>query len=82
MILCTLPQPKPGTLFYKLSAWFVNNVNWCEGYYYGTETPKPDNRVYNFFYKYWLFPFENTGCVCCNTVRGLVYGFILGGILL
>lgn len=82
MLLCTVPQPKPGTLFYKLAAWFVNNMNWCEGYYYGTETPKPENRVYNFFYKYWLFPFENTGCACCAAVRGLVYGFILGGILL
>lgn len=79
--LIDVPQPKLGSWFYKLTEFFVNRINFCEGYYYGTETPKPENRVFNFFYNYWLFPFKQNECLCCNTVRGLIYGVILGRFL-
>lgn len=62
----------------RFKEWFVNNVNWCEGYYYGTDKPKPENKIYNWFYKYWLFPWKQNECLCCNTVRGVIYGFVLG----
>lgn len=75
------PQPKPGERGYTFVKWFTDNINWCHGYYYGTETPKPDNKLYNFFYTYWLFPFVQNECLCCNTVRGLIYGGIIGFIL-
>lgn len=75
------PQPEPGTWGYKFCQWFVNNINWCHGYYYDTEVEKPENKLYNFFYKYWTWPFENPGCICCCTVRGLIYGGIIGYIL-
>lgn len=74
-------KPAKGTAFYKFCKFFVNHINWCEGYYYDTDIPKPDNKIYNFFYKYWLFPFAQNDCMCCNTVRGLIYGFILGWLL-
>lgn len=73
--------PSRGERGYTFVKWFINHVNWCHGYYYGTATPKPVNKIYDFFYKYWLFPFEQTECICCNTVRGLIYGFILGAIV-
>ena len=81
MKLLKVPEPKEGTVAYKLCEWFCNNINWCHGYYYGTEIEKPENKIYNALYNYWLFPFENNGCLCCNTTRGVVYGVILGFIL-
>lgn len=82
-------RPLEGTWRYKFCRWFVDNINWCEGTYYDKKNPenpellldKPYNPVYEWFYKYWLFPFEQTGCACCNTVRGLIYGAGLGFIL-
>ena len=81
MKLIDPPKPAKGTRAYKLVAFFVDHVNFCEGVYYGTEIDKPDNSLYNFFYKYWLFPFRQNDCICCNTVRGLLYGGIVGYIL-
>lgn len=78
-------HPVEGQRGYKFVRWFRNNINWCEGYYYDTEIPKPENKLYNWFYKYWLFPYVQNDCMCCNTVRGLIYGAIIGfaiGVLL
>ena len=74
-------HPLPNQFGYKFVKWFTENINWCHGYYYDSLTPKPENHLYNFFYKYWLFPFKQNDCICCNTVRGLIYGFILGALL-
>lgn len=81
MQLLDTPKPKPGTLRYALAKFFVDRLNFCEGVYYGTDFDKPENGLYNFFYKYWLFPFKQNDCICCNTVRGLVYGGIAGYVL-
>lgn len=81
MELWDTPKPAPGTLGYKLCKFFVNRLNFCEGYFYDTETPKPENPVYEWFYKFWLFPFKQNECICCNTVRGLIYGGIIGYLL-
>lgn len=59
--------------------FFIDHVNFCSDYADGSE--KPENRVYEFFRTYWLFPFKQTGCPCCNAVRGLIYGFVLGLII-
>lgn len=82
MRLLDTPKPEPGTRWYRFCEWFCNRVNFCEGYYYGTDVPKPENKLYNFLYSVWLFPFSQNDCICCNTVRGIIYGFILGGLLL
>lgn len=86
-------RPAPGTWKYRFCRWFHNEVNWCEGTLYDTVNPenpeffldKPENKLYSWFYKYWLFPFQQNDCICCNTVRGLLYGgavgFILGSLL-
>lgn len=81
MELWDTPRPKKGTLSYKLVAWFCNTFNYCEGYWYGTDVEKPENKLYNFLFKYWLFPFKNNECLCCNATRGVMYGVILGFIL-
>lgn len=73
-----MPDKNKKTLWYRFKEWFVNNINWCEGYYYGTDTPKPENRVLNWFYRHWLWPWKQNDCMCCNTVRGVIYGFIVG----
>lgn len=75
------PHPKPGEKWYGLVKFFVNNINWCDGFYYHSNIPKPDNKLYNFFYTHWLFPFDQNDCICCNTVRGLIYGFIIGSLI-
>lgn len=80
-LLCKPYRPVEGTWQYKAVQFFVNHINWCEGYFYNTDKPKPDNKIYNFFYTYWLFPFEQNDCICCNTVRGVLYGIILGVLL-
>lgn len=64
----------------KLKAFFINHINWCEAEYYDG-TPKPQNKVVDFFYKYWLFPFSQNDCLCCNTVRGVMYGIVIGWLL-
>lgn len=79
--LFDVPHPEPGTWKYKFAKLFVNWFNFCEGNFYDTENPKPENPVFNFFYNYWLFPFKQNDCLCCNTVRGLLYGFIIGRFL-
>lgn len=81
MKLLDPPSPKKGTRAYKLVAFFVNHINFCEGYYYDSAVDKPQNSVYNFFYTYWLFPFRQNDCICCNTVRGLLYGGVAGFLL-
>lgn len=81
MKLWDTPKPKPGTLAYKFCEFFVNHFNFCEGYYYGTELEKPENKLYNWLYEHWLFPFKQTHCVCCNSVRGLMYGVVIGYII-
>ena len=81
MELLDTPKPKRGTLAYKFVAFFVNNMNICEGFFYDSNIDKPRNLVYEFLYKYWLFPFKQNECICCNAVRGLIYGLIVGIIL-
>lgn len=76
-LIDTSIQPPKNSRRYKFYAWFCEHVNFCMGTTYDG-VDKPSNPVYDWFYKYWLFPFEQTGCACCNTVRGLIYGFILG----
>ncbi len=79
--MITPPHPKEGQRGYRLVKFFCNKVNFCEGFFYDTETPKPENRLYTWFYNHWLWPFVQNGCICCNTVRGLLYGVILGYIM-
>nr|DAR55303.1 MAG TPA: hypothetical protein [Caudoviricetes sp.] len=81
MRLLDTPSPKKGTWAYKFVAWFCNNVNFCHGYLYDTDIEKPDNKIYNAVYRIWLFPFKQNDCICCNTVRGLIYGAVLGYLL-
>lgn len=76
-LIDTSIQPPEGTKRYKFCEWFCNNINFCMGTYYNG-VDKSENSVYEFFYKYWLFPFKQTGCACCNTVRGLIYGAAIG----
>lgn len=73
--------PKAGSKWFKFAVWFVDNLNFCEGFYYGTDIPKPENKLYNWFYTYWLWPWKQNDCICCNTVRGLMYGAVIGFIL-
>ncbi|MBD5585316.1 MAG: hypothetical protein HDQ88_09560 [Clostridia bacterium] len=88
-LIDTSIKPPECTWRYKFCRWFCDNINICHGQFYDRVNPenpeflldKPENKIYNFFYEYWLFPFKQNNCICCNTVRGLVYGGILGYIL-
>lgn len=69
-----------GTIRAWLLKQFINQVNFCHGEFYdGVE--KPVNKLYDWLYEHWLYPFKQTDCVCCNTVRGLMYGAIIGFVL-
>lgn len=80
-MLFDVPKFREGSFAWRCARFFVNNINWCEGYYYETSDSKPENKIYNFFYNNWLFPFKQNGCICCNTTRGLFYGVVIGYIL-
>lgn len=78
--LWKVPHPEPGEFGYSFCRWFNDWLVFCHGFNYdGTE--KPENKLYNFVYKYWTWPFENPGCECCSAVRGLIYGGIIGFLL-
>jgi hypothetical protein len=47
----------------------------------GNPIAKPENKIYNWIYEHWLWPWKQTDCVCCNTVRGIAFGVIIGFIL-
>lgn len=66
-MLWDTPKPQKGTWFYKFCAFFVDHINFCEGYYYGTEIEKPENIVYNWLYSHWLFLSSKT--VACAVMR-------------
>lgn len=72
--------PPEGTWRYKFRSWFIDNVNFCHGQT-ASGVDKPENKLYNWFYKYWLWPYAQTDCLCCNTVRGLIYGAVLGFVI-
>ena len=74
-------RPSKGQFGYNFVKFFVDKINFCEGVYYDSNIAKPENKIYNFFYKYWLFPFEQNDCICCNTVRGIIYGAIIAYLL-
>lgn len=87
-LIDTSVRPPEGTWRFKLCEWFCDHINFCVGVLYnkfdkisGEPLDKPDNPVYNWFYKYWLFPFQQNDCICCNTVRGVLYGVIAGFLL-
>lgn len=86
-VIDTTQMPEKESWKYRFTKWFCDTINFCHGYKFGeydalgNPVEKPENKVYNFFYKYWLWPFVQTDCVCCNTVRGLIYGAILGFIM-
>lgn len=83
----TTHVPEKWSFKYKLTKLFIDNINFCHGFKFdefdaqGNPVEKPENKIYNFVYKYWLWPFQQTGCICCNTVRGLIYGGIVGFIV-
>lgn len=72
--------PKEGAFGYRFCAWFIKYMNFCHGYTLDG-TPKPENGLYNWFYAHWLWPFVQNDCVCCNAVRGLFYGLLIGFLL-
>jgi hypothetical protein len=63
----------------KLKHWFQWNVNFCVHEVDGVE--KPENKLYNFIYKYYFWPLENPNCICCTGIRSIVYGLIIGVLL-
>ena len=75
----TVAFPK-GSLRAWLLAKFIDKVNFCHGEY-SDGTAKPENKVYDWLYYHWLWPFKQTDCVCCNAVRGLLYGVIIGYVI-
>ena len=56
----------------KFKNFFNDYINWCEAEY-SDGREKPENKVYHFIYRHWLWPLAQNDCVCCNTVRGMIY---------
>lgn len=59
---------------------FVDRINFCHGEFHDGKE-KPANVLYDWLYAHWLWPFMQTDCVCCNAVRGLMYGLAIGFII-
>lgn len=67
----------------KLWWFFLDHINWCHPVYHdGTE--KPDSKLYYLYcLAFWPIPWmeEKYGkqpCWCCASVRGLIYGLLMG----
>lgn len=62
----------------KCKNLFVDHINFCipdksDG------TPKEDSLFYDLYCLiFWPIP-QNHPCWCCAGVRGIIYGFIIGG---
>lgn len=80
MIDTTKIQLPEGSIRQKLMWVFIDHINFCHGEFHNG-VDKPVNKVYDWCYEHWLYPFKQTDCLCCNTIRGLLYGGVIGFIL-
>lgn len=66
-------------LLNKLKCFFLEKINWCHPTNCdGTE--KPETLFYKIYcYLFWPIPWmEPQPCWCCASVRGIIYGLVLG----
>jgi hypothetical protein len=60
-----------------IKAW-LRRFNWCEPLDPEGED-KPESRLYDFYCRlFWPIPWQEQPCWCCASVRGIIYGLIVG----
>lgn len=56
--------------------FFLDHINFCHPVLH-TGEDKPESLFYNLYCKlFW--PIPEKGCWCCGSVRGIMYGVLLG----
>jgi len=67
-------------MWQMIKAFFIDHINWCH-----PVNSKGQEKESTLFYEYWckLFwpiPWMEAPCWCCASVRGVIYGLIVGAI--
>ena len=66
------------TLWKKAKDFFLDHINWCHPTLSNGEEKEP-TAFYNFWcWLFWPIPWMDEPCWCCASVRGVIYGVILG----
>lgn len=62
----------------KLKNFFLDYINWCHPTYSNGEEKKV-TWFYTFWcWCFWPIPWMDDPCWCCASVRGMMYGFVMG----
>lgn len=65
-------------MYTKLKNFFLDHINFC----YPKKSDgadKPQTWWYHFYRAlYWPIPQQDTPCWCCASIRGIIYGILLG----
>lgn len=68
-------------LCYEIKWFFLEQINWCHKTDRNGNEKKP-SIFYNLYcYLFYPIPWMENPCWCCASVRGLVYGIVLGFVL-
>lgn len=66
------------TLWTKAKNFFLDHINWCHKTL-STGEEKPMTWFYEFWcWIFWPIPWMEEPCWCCASVRGVIYGILLG----
>ena len=65
-------------LWTKAKNFFLDNINWCHKTR-STGEEKPMTWFYEIWcWIFWPIPWMDEPCWCCASVRGVIYGVLLG----
>ena len=65
-------------LWKRAKAFFIDHINWCHPTN-SDGSEKAPSRFYDAWcWVFWPIPWMDEPCWCCASVRGVIYGIILG----
>ena len=66
------------SLWNKAKAFFIDHINWCHKTN-SDGTEKEPTLFYDLWCAlFWPIPWMDEPCWCCASVRGVIYGILLG----
>lgn len=65
-------------LWSKIKNFFLDHINWCHKELSTGGEKEPTNWYQFYCWLFWPIPWQKEPCWCCASVRGIIYGIILG----